>query len=601
MIHIYCIHEKILICFRRIPLRMSELSLVKIFIEKCDETPKKDLYGIVKDKVSWINYLSALDKVFLCAEYLLNIGETSSSTIGIYSINRYECMIAESSVHLLGGASCCIYSAYTQENVTFVLQETEMEICFVSPETAIALYFNVNLKYTKLKHLIVFDKIENEDAFLKKGIEIHYFQEIMRGKTEFSKNPCIKQIMDGGEHARGTVLEAALGYIKSSGLSLPNSNSIATISYTSGTTGIPKGVVLSHSNFTAVIKAFEDKKLFQLNESDVHLSYLPIAHVLERCVITLMISRGGSIGFYSGNISNIVQDLQILKPTILVAVPKVLERICNLVSDRLSKQCFLVRRLYEIERFRYLKPLLEMFSLNLITKRIKNVFGGRIRACMCGGAFLDPEICERAQSILDCRVFQAYGQTETTGSVFMRPFMCDKLDVVGISMSCTQVKLVDGEVCVKGSSLFKGYYKREQETKNSFINGWFKTGDKALLVDGLYKITGRIKDMFKINNGEYISPEFLESSFLTDFLAKNIKDILVVNNCKNDGIDVLVFGEQDKEGLIKEAIKSRAVELFEKGKIKGYEIPKNIVIVDNKDFQDMSIYYTCTRKKRAPL
>lgn len=519
---------------------------------------------------------------FALARYIKSVFplESPDQVIGIYSVNRYECMIAEYATYMLGRFTCPIYNTSVREHVRLIMNETDMKICFVTIDRAEFLYESGLLSEVPLKDVFLFgDDFRYSEEFERRGVKIHYFCDIIKRAKPV-------KVAEGSN-----LHEAALGLIRAIGLRLPGPDSTATICYTSGTTGIPKGAVLTHSNFVGMIESLEtNRDFFQVRAEDVYISYLPLSHVLEKAVVNSVMSRGASIGFASGTREKLSEDIRKIRPTLFAAVPKILDRICKRVRAEIGKKGHLATTMFNLETKGVLGSFLRRLSLDFVSKKVRQEFGGRIRACMSGGAFLRPELCLEAQRVLGCRVFQGYGQTETTGTVCLRPWNCTEVDTVGVPIPCNEVKLVPGEagaeMYVRGRTVFKGYYKNEALTREVFEDGWFKTGDIAVCERGMYRITGRARDTFKVSNGEFISPETLEELLVVD----GASDVLVLA-AEDDGIDLIVFG--DSESLVEDA-RRRAQALLSTGRIRGYEVPKRIRLVR----RDIGAFYTPTAKKQ---
>lgn len=561
---------------------LIEPSLVSVFIEQCSKSPDKPLYGTINmastPQVRWVSYIEALDMAIALVDKLR--GTLLGDIVGIYSVNRFECMVAECAIHILGKASCIIHHASTLESVSLYLRETQMRSIFASQKCATFLQTNGFAK--QLSHLVVFDKDFVSDAFVAIGVRVTLFSDAALRSTQLS----LKRFRSESE-----IHTAALAQINALGCELPRTEAFATLCYTSGTTGGPKGVVLAHSNFLALIGAFSDKSLLQIVPSDLYFSYLPISHVMEHGVISVVIAHGASVGFYGGDPKRLVDDMRILRPTMFAAVPKVLQKICDEVQKKF-KESPSVKKLYKMETTGATKLVLAALGLNFVSKKIRKRFGGRIRACMSGGSRLDPDLCVEVQDILGCTVFQGYGQTETTGAVAIRAFKSGVVDTVGAPLRCSSVKIVDGEVFVKGSAVFRGYFKNDELTKNAFVDGWFKTGDEGVLEsDGTLRISGRKSDIFKISNGEFVAPESLE----TLLAVPDCRDVLVVATPAADGICVVAFGDSKD---VAAAVFENARKLCAENKIRAYEIPRSVVAVSSEMFAELDSFYTLTGKKQ---
>lgn len=351
----------------------------------------------------------------------------------------------------------------------------------------------------KLKWVIILEE-DCEDIFLK-GINIVSFSHILEIGKQVSFEFCP-----------------------------PTPETIASICYTSGTTDDLKGVILSHANIIASVSGILFNGL-ELDSTDVHLSYLPMAHSYERIIIDTFIARGAAIGMYSGDIMKLLDDTSELKPTIFASVPRVFNKLYDNILKGVKLNGGLYQNLFEKAYSRKqgrLKMKTESLILDAVVfKKMKVRFGGRIRFILCGGGPLQPIIQDFFKVILSCPVLQGYGLTETSGIVSLQGLKFHNSGWVGVPSPCTEIKLrtipkskfvVDatspkGEILVRGKNIFCGYYKRPDLYDLCIDNyGWFRTGDVAQITNGSLKIIDRIKDLFKLSQGEYI--EYVESLLL---------------------------------------------------------------------------------------
>lgn len=591
----------------------EQSSLVEVFVRQCSKNPVNLLYGTLVPRMLGlsmlkINYLSALKITLALVEYLKDSsnlgGECLGDVIGIYSMNRYECMIAEYAVYILGRKSCVLYTKEKSENIKHVMKETEMKTCFMSAECASFLVEKRILEdVEELRNVILLDDLKTESVlneFGKRQIKMHRFREIKDRETSFTELPSVKnafKLKPKSKKARDTdeIFNDTIEYIRSLDLTLPSKDDVATICYTSGTTGLPKGAMLTHSNFLALIDSFDsDPELIQPNETDVYFSYLPMAHVFERAVTALLISRGSSIWFGRGKKELFVEDMKKIRPTILASVPKVLQKITENVHGKIQNSYFM-KCLYN----KYPDKVMKMV-------RKMKLGTDRLRVCVSGSAYLSPDLCRKAQEILGCKVPQGYGMTETTAGVFIRAVECDVMDTVGKPLKNVEVKLVrperedfgecfEGkEIFVRGGTVFKGYFKNEEATRAAFDeDGWFRTGDIASVDEqGFYRILDRNSNIVKLSNGEFVHLERLEALFALD----GASDIFVFKAFDGSGVHVALFSE-DKN--LNKKLEEKVKELVEKEEIQFYEIPKLIFVVDEKMLgESIDNFWTATGKKK---
>jgi long-chain acyl-CoA synthetase len=267
----------------------------------------------------------------------------------------------------------------------------------------------------------------------------------------------------------------------------PQPHDVATICYTSGTTGVPKGAMLTHKNLVA--SAAGSSASIDLIPSDVHISYLPLAHIYERMNVLVMLHFGVGIGFYQGDVLKLMEDIEVLKPTIFCSVPRLYNRIYDKITSAVKSSGRLRQRLYNVA-YNAKKDALEKGKTpspiwdRLVFNKVKGVLGGRVR-CLCSGASpISPDVLDFLRICFGGFVSEGYGMTETSCLV-AGSLEDDKTSGhVGPPSPACEVKLVDvpemeytsedkpypqGEICVRGPTIFKGYYKDEIQTSQFFL------------------------------------------------------------------------------------------------------------------------------------
>jgi len=315
---------------------------------------------------------------------------------------------------------------------------------------------------------------------------------------------------------------------------LPKPSELATICYTSGTTGNPKGVMLTHENIVADVAAVQ-VHLGELKprNDDVMLSFLPLAHMLERICETALFIEGGSVGFFQGDVRVLADDMLALKPSVTPVVPRVFNRIYDKVIGMTSgsaiKKGLLKMALSSKER-ELQKGIIRNTSIwdKLVFKKVREGMGGRLRLVVVGSAPLAGNVLTFMRCALGCAIIEGYGQTETAAPTTMTVLGDNAPDHVGPPIPCCAIKLVDvaemqyfahenkGEICIRGYNVFKGYFKDPEKTKETIDEeGWLHTGDIGMwLPNGTLKIVDRKKHIFKLAQGEYIAPEKIENIYI---------------------------------------------------------------------------------------
>jgi long-chain acyl-CoA synthetase len=311
---------------------------------------------------------------------------------------------------------------------------------------------------------------------------------------------------------------------------------VASIIYTSGTTGKPKGVMLSHANM--LTNAYACLDFFPVNERDTFLSFLPLSHTFERTVGYYLSVMAGATVAFARSIQQLSEDMQAIRPTLLISVPRIYERVYGAVSAKLEEGSPLRRKLFGFTvetgwaRFQHqqgrgswkasflLWPLLQ----KLVAKKVLDRLGGRLRAALSGGAALSPEI-SRVFIGLGLPVLQGYGLTETSPVISGNHLENNFPDSVGLPIRDVQVRLGEqNALLVKGPNVMLGYWNNPEATRAVIdADGWLNTGDVVRIGEtGHIYITGRIKDIIVMSNGEKIPPTDMEFAMLHDPLFDQV-------------------------------------------------------------------------------
>uniref|UniRef100_A0A8C1Z969 Long-chain-fatty-acid--CoA ligase n=1 Tax=Cyprinus carpio TaxID=7962 RepID=A0A8C1Z969_CYPCA len=318
----------------------------------------------------------------------------------------------------------------------------------------------------------------------------------------------------------------------------PKPEDLSIVCFTSGTTGDPKGAMLTHENVVAdaagVVKTFES--VFVPVPSDVSISFLPLAHMFERVVQTVLYSVGGRVGFFQGDIRLLPDDMKALKPTVFPVVPRLLNRVYDKVHSGAQTpfKKWLLNFAIEKKRAEVKQGIIRNDSIwdKLIFHKVQESLGGRVRVMVTGAAPISPTVLTFLRASLGCQVrneeMGAYGQTECTAACSFTIPGDWHTGHVGVPVPCNIVKLVDveemnyfasngeGEVCVKGKNVFCGYLNDPEKTAEALDkDGWLHTGDIGKwLPSGVLKIIDRKKNIFKLAQGEYIAPEKIENVYI---------------------------------------------------------------------------------------
>ncbi|KAG5382737.1 hypothetical protein IGI04_034207 [Brassica rapa subsp. trilocularis] len=498
---------------------LSFLSLsfkIDLSAEKSPDNPMLGRREIVDGKAGkyvWQTYKEVYDIVIKLGNSIRTIGVGKGEKCGIYGANSPEWIISMEACNAHGLYCVPLYDTLGAGAIEFIICHAEVSLAF-SEEKKISELLKTAPNSTKyLKNIVSFGEVSNVQRAEaeRHGLSIYSWDQFLK--------------LGEGKHYE---------------LPEKKRSDICTIMYTSGTTGDPKGVLLTNESIIYLLEGV--KKLLktineELTSKDVYLSYLPLAHIFDRVIEELFIYEAASIGFWRGDVKILVEDIAALKPTIFCAVPRVLERIYNGLQQKLSDGGFLKKTLFNFA-FNYKhnnmvkgkahEQAAPIFD-KIVFKKVKEGLGGRVRLILSGAAPLAAHIESFLRVVACAHVLQGYGLTESCGGTFVSiPNELQMLGTVGPPVPNVDIRLESvpemgydalaskprGEICIRGKTLFSGYYKREDLTQEVFIDGWLHTGDIGeWQPDGAMKIIDRKKNIFKLSQGEYVAVENLENIY----------------------------------------------------------------------------------------
>lgn len=431
---------------------------------------------------------------------LLSIGLKNFDKVSLLSETRYEWAFSDLSIIIAGGVTVPIYPTLVPEQIKFIVENSDSKIVIFSDLNQWKKIEMIKDSLPAVKHYITFlEEAPSEEVItLKKLMEL--------GKDYERDNPDAfdKKLKEGNE------------------------NDLMTIIYTSGTTGIPKGVMLSHRNLISNVTAV--KEILDINERDTTLSFLPLAHVLERMVTFAYFYFGATVA-YAESVDTVGENLLEVRPTIVVGVPRLFEKIYARVMDNVLSSPPLRQKIFywavkvgkeygdkilKKEPIPFFLKFKRAIADKLVYSKIRARTGGRIRFFVSGGAPLSKEIAEFFFS-LGIKILEGYGLTETSPVVAVNTEEKLKFGSVGPLLPGVEVKIAeDGEILVRGPNVMLGYYKNEEETKEVIKDGWFHTGDIGKLdEDGFLYITDRKKELLVTSGGKNIAPQPIENMIKT--------------------------------------------------------------------------------------
>ena len=412
--------------------------------------------------------------------------------VAILSENRPEWMIADFACLLIGAVTVPIYATLTAEQTAYILNDSGARVVFVSSAAQLQKIISIRGQ-TALEKIVVMDAVDGGDALRMSDVKAD-------GGTNDESGLAAQQ------------LEAAARAV--------SPDELATIIYTSGTTGTPKGVMLTHGNMASNLNcSLAD---FPVQTGDVSISFLPLSHVTARHVDFALLYRGVTLA-HLAVVTDLPQALLEVKPTFFVAVPRVYEKIhfqTELKAQGFPNSTFYnwalsVGKENQAEVLAGRKPESRSWKLaeRILYSKVRAGLGGRISIFISGGAPLGRELAEWYAAI-GIRIHEGYGLTETSPVIAVNTPAAHKLGTVGKPLPNVEVLIAeDGEVLVRGPSVFKQYWNKPKETAEAFVDGWFKTGDIGNLdADGFLSITDRKKDLIKTSGGKFIAPQPIENS-----------------------------------------------------------------------------------------
>jgi long-chain acyl-CoA synthetase len=426
-------------------------------------------------------------------------GISRGDRVAILAENRPEWTIADFAILLSGAATVPIYATLTADQISFLLRHSGAKTAFVSTAAQLAKLRSIQAD-TFIESIILMDEPSPDDAAVLS----------------------MPAFMEAGPSERVPELDALANAI--------TPDDLATLIYTSGTTGVPKGAMLTHGNIAANLSVSLSAFDFAAG-SDLAVSFLPLSHITARHVDFAELYRGVTIA-YCPFIEEMPRVLRQLHPTIFVAVPRVYEKIYNQVQRGVAvgfkktvyRWAMAVgrRNLELVLAGKRPSSIVWKIANRLIFSKVLGAMGGRVRFFISGGAPLGKELAEWYAQI-GLLVHEGYGLTETSPVIALNsPYAC-KLGTVGQPVSNLQVRIADdGELLVRGPSVFQGYWNMPQETAAAFDGDWFKTGDIATLdAEGFLTITDRKKDLIKTSGGKFIAPQPIENSLKSNpFIAE---------------------------------------------------------------------------------
>ncbi|MFZ4236336.1 AMP-dependent synthetase/ligase [Streptomyces murinus] len=528
-------------------------SVAALFLERVAATPDAEAYrypvppaaGQGPDDWKSLSWAQTADRVYAIAAGLTGLGIEPEQRVALASSTRVEWILADLGIMCAGGATTTIYPQTNADESAFILADSESRVLIAENAAQVAKAVEKRAELPELIKIVVIDPagVPEGDDWVITLAELE-----KRGTAYLEQHP--------------QLIKERVGAI--------TKDQLATLIYTSGTTGRPKGVRLPHDNWSYMAKAIAATGF--LGPDDVQYLWLPLAHVFGKVLTSGQIETG-HVTAVDGRVDKIIENLPVVRPTYMAAVPRIFEKVYNGVAAKareggaakykIFRWAAEVAREYakaEQDNFRHTGNRTVPFGLaakhkvadTLVYAKIREAFGGRLRACVSGSAALAPEIGYFFAGA-GVHILEGYGLTESSAASFLNPGEAYRTGTVGKPLPGTEVRIADdGEILLRGPGIMQGYHKLSDKTAEVLeSDGWFHTGDIGeLSPDGYLRITDRKKDLIKTSGGKYVAPAEVEGQFKA--VCPYVSNILVHGADRNYctaliSLDELALAEWAKE------------------------------------------------------
>ncbi|KAB2030632.1 hypothetical protein ES319_D05G246800v1 [Gossypium barbadense] len=620
-------------------------TLAELFEQSCKQNSNKSLLGtrkLISSEVEvtedgrsfeklhygeyvWLTYAEAFAAVCYFASGLVQLGHRKGERVAIFADTREEWFIALQACFRRNVTVVTIYASLGEEALCHSLNETEVTTLICGAKELKKLV-NISGQLDKIKHVICMD--DEIPTAVSGRWAVTSFADVQR-----------------------------TGYENPVDADLPIAADVAVIMYTSGSTGLPKGVMLTHGNILATVAAVKTI-IPGIGSKDVYLAYLPLAHILELAAEHLIVAVGGILGYGSPltltDTSSKIKpgtkgDASVLAPTLMAAVPAILDRVRDGVRKKVDAKGGLSKKLFDLAYSRRLSAIngswfgawgLEKYLWDLLVfKKVRAILGGRLRFLLSGGAPLSPDTQRFINICFGTPIGQGYGLTETCAGGTFSEVDDTSVGRVGAPLPCSFIKLVDwpkggyltsnspmprGEILIGGPNVTLGYFKNEEKTKESYRVDergvrWFCTGDIGQFhSDGCLEIIDRKKDIVKLQHGEYVSLGKVETALSICPYVDNImlhadpfhsfcvalvvaSQQMVEDWASKQGITFTDFADLcEKEETIKE-VHSSLAQAAKKSRLEKFEIPAKIKLISSPWTPESGLVTAALKIKREAI
>jgi long-chain acyl-CoA synthetase len=559
------------------PEELPEGTLIELFFRAIDEIDKADAQ-LRETPEGWkpISHRRILEEVHTLSDALVELGIRRGDRVAILSENRPEWPLADYALLCTGALTVPVYPTLPANQVAHIIDHSGARLVFVSTAEQLEKLLEVRAELSKLETIVSFEKTEGFDVMSLDGL-------MARGREA-----------GGSENAfRLRALGAMPG-------------DVATVIYTSGTTGVPKGVMLTHSNLHSNVLAAVGA--IAISPADVSLSFLPLSHVFQRTVDFGLFTYGCTIA-YVGAFDEVAKALPQVQPTVVVAVPRVYEKIYagvlagggvrrRLVSWARGVALEWARAKLDGRSARGWLKLQYVLADRLVYRKLRARLGGRLRFGISGGAPLSSDIALffYGAGVL---ILEGYGLTETSPVTNVNTPSAMRFGTVGKPVASTEIRIAeDGEVLARGPQVMKGYLNNAEATRNAIdAEGWFHTGDiGALDADGYLRITDRKKDLLKTAGGKFVAPQPIQDAVKRSrFVAEAVligdrrpyPILIVVPNFETAAAWARANNVRaaDHAALVADPAFRAKVEEEVETRLEGfarYELPKKVLLLDRE-------------------
>jgi long-chain acyl-CoA synthetase len=459
--------------------------------------------GGVWQEVSWLDYSTQIRSA---ASAMIELGLKAGDRISIFSSTRWEWAVTDMAALSSQKLTVPVYPNLTKEELIYIFNHSKPRVVFAENLIFAKTILDLKAECPSVERIVVFEGMKT----------------LPQGLISFSEFLKLGSDKKAANESKLEKLRAEMG-----------AETAATVLYTSGTTGKPKGVLLTQAQIVSEVE--EAFTLAGVHQNDVSLSFLPYSHVLGR----IELWGHAFIGFrmcFSRSIETVRADLLVARPTIMVAVPRIFEKVyaaiqVKIESSRVKKKMFEWALKIGLQASDcalkgqpvpfILIPQIEI-ARRLVLKVVADAFGGRLKWAISGGAPMNPEI---ARFFHACQVLilEGYGLTETTGAITVNTPYDFSFGCAGKPIGDVKIKFADdGEILVRSQKVMKEYYLDPKATSESFVDGWFMTGDIGEMTPKGLKITDRKKDLIKTSGGKYVAPQKLEGLMRNYAIVNNV-------------------------------------------------------------------------------